>query len=58
MAVLDPLKVSITNFPHDQSISIEIANIPGGVDHGKHTVPFDRIIYIDKADFQEVSRLL
>lgn len=55
MAVLDPLKVSITNFPHDQSISIEIANIPGGVDHGKHTVPFDRIIYIDKADFQEVA---
>ena len=59
--MFDPLKVSISNFPHDQPINIDIANIPAdvgrGVDHGKHTVPLDRVIYIDRADFREVSEL-
>lgn len=62
MAVFDPLKVSVSNFPSDQPINIEIANIPvdvsRSVDHSKHTVPLDRVLYIDRADFREVSKLI
>ena len=61
MAALDPLKVSISNFLSDKPISIEISNVPSdvshGVDHGTHSVPLDRVLYIDRSDFREVSKV-
>jgi glutaminyl-tRNA synthetase len=55
MAVLEPLKVTIENFPFDSQIEIEVPNFPTDESKGTHKVPFDRVLYIDSVDFQEVS---
>lgn len=51
MAVLDPLKVTLTNLPNDEVL--EIANHPQQEDRGTRKVNFSNTLYIDKADFQE-----
>jgi len=53
MAVLDPLKVVITNYPDDQVEWIEAENNPEDADAGSHKVPFSKELYIEKADFKE-----
>jgi glutaminyl-tRNA synthetase len=53
MAVLDPLKVIITNYPKDQVEDVEAVNNPEDELSGKRKVPFSREIYIDKSDFME-----
>ena len=54
MAVLDPLKVTITNFPKDHPEEITVPNFPADEKRGSHTVPFGNTIYIEKSDFREV----
>ena len=54
IAVLDPLKVVITNYPADKAEYFEIPNHPGNPDAGTRKVPFAREIYIDRSDFAEV----
>jgi glutaminyl-tRNA synthetase len=54
MAVLEPLKITIENFPSDSVIEIEVPNFPTDESKGTHKVPFDRVVYIDSVDFQEV----
>jgi len=54
MAVLNPLKVVITNYPEDQVEKIESANHPQNDEMGKRIIPFSREIYIDANDFEEV----
>ena len=51
MAVLDPLKVTITNYPEGKSEMLACQNLPTGDD--KHYMPFSREIYIERADFME-----
>mgnify|MGYP000876640042 CR=1 FL=1 len=51
MAVLDPLKVTITNLSADEVL--EIANHPQNDTRGTRQVTFSNELYIDKADFQE-----
>lgn len=51
MAVLDPLKVTITNYPEGTSEMLACRNLPTGDD--KHYMPFSREIYIERADFME-----
>lgn len=51
MAVLDPLKVTITNYPEGTSEMLACQNLPTGDD--KHYMPFSREIYIERADFME-----
>ena len=53
MAVLDPLKVIIDNYPEGQIEMLEVENNPENEDLGKRTVPFSREIYIEKDDFME-----
>jgi glutaminyl-tRNA synthetase len=53
MAVLDPLKVVITNYPEDKVEWIEAENNPDDENAGTHEVPFSRELYIEKADFRE-----
>ena len=53
MAVLDPLKVVITNYPQDKVEWIEAENNPEDENAGSHKVPFSRELYIEKADFRE-----
>jgi glutaminyl-tRNA synthetase len=52
MAVLDPLKVVITNWPEDKTELLQLENIPG-LDAGTRQVPFGREIYIEREDFME-----
>lgn len=53
MAVLDPIKVEITNFPGKGTKEVEVPNIPHDESKGSHKVPFNSVIYIEKADFSE-----
>jgi glutaminyl-tRNA synthetase len=54
MAVLNPLKVVITNYPDDQSEELEAVNNPEDLSMGTRTLPFSKEIYIDRDDFREV----
>jgi glutaminyl-tRNA synthetase len=54
MAVLQPLRVVITNYPEDQVEQLEIHNHPQNHDLGKRQVPFSRTILIEQDDFAEV----
>ncbi|HOL17688.1 MAG TPA: glutamine--tRNA ligase/YqeY domain fusion protein [Bacillota bacterium] len=53
MAVLDPLKVVITNWPEDKIEQMEQENMPGDESAGTRKVPFGREIYIERDDFME-----
>lgn len=54
MAVLNPLKVVITNYPEDQVEDCEAVNNPEDRSMGSRTIPFSREIYIEQDDFREV----
>lgn len=53
MAVLDPLKVIITNYPENQSEELETLNNPEDETAGSRSVPFSRELYIEQEDFME-----
>ncbi len=53
MAVLDPLKVTIENYPDDQVEEIKAANHPQKPELGSRTVPFSKTIYVERDDFME-----
>lgn len=52
MAVLDPIKVTITNYPADKLEWLTAPNHPKE-DMGERKLPFGRELYIDRADFRE-----
>jgi glutaminyl-tRNA synthetase len=54
MAVLQPLKVVIDNYPADQEEFVEVANNPEDPAAGTRQVPFSRELYIERDDFREV----
>ena len=53
MAVLDPLKVIITNYPEGEEEWLDAENNPEDEAAGSRKVPFSREIYIEKDDFRE-----
>ena len=53
MAVTDPLKVVIENYPAGTSEELEAINNPEDESAGTRTVPFSRELYIERNDFQE-----
>jgi glutaminyl-tRNA synthetase len=53
MAVLDPLKVVITNYPEGQVEQMEAINNPEDESAGTRTVPFTRELFIERDDFME-----
>ncbi|WP_174704812.1 glutamine--tRNA ligase/YqeY domain fusion protein [Paenibacillus physcomitrellae] len=53
MAVLDPLKVVITNYPEGQSEMLEAENNSENPEMGNREIPFSREIYIEREDFME-----
>ena len=53
MAVLNPLKVVITNYPEGESESLSAVNNPENESDGKREIPFSREIFIEKDDFME-----
>jgi glutaminyl-tRNA synthetase len=53
MAVLDPLKVVIENYPEGGSEELTAVNNPNDDAQGTRKVPFSREIYIERSDFME-----
>lgn len=54
MAVLDPVKLVIDNWPEDKEIEVEVANNPEDPSAGTRKIPFGREQWIERADFMEV----
>jgi len=52
MAVLDPIKLVIENYPEGKEELSEVPNHPQKPDWGKRKVPFSRELWIEKEDFQ------
>ncbi|MCF0185382.1 MAG: glutamine--tRNA ligase/YqeY domain fusion protein [Bacteroidaceae bacterium] len=52
-AVLNPVKVVITNYPEDKVEYLTIENNPEDANEGTHEMPFTREIYIERDDFME-----
>ena len=52
-AVLNPVKVVITNYPEDKVEMMEMDNNPEQENAGKHQMPFSRELYIERDDFME-----
>ncbi|MEA1896065.1 MAG: glutamine--tRNA ligase/YqeY domain fusion protein [Bacteroidota bacterium] len=53
MAVLDPIKVILKNYPEGKTEEIETINNPEDESMGSRTLPFSREIYIERNDFME-----
>lgn len=53
MGVLDPLKVTLINYPEEQVETMECLNNPEDEQMGTRLVPFCRELYIDRDDFRE-----
>ncbi len=53
MAVLQPLKVIIDNYPEDKVEQLDAVNNPEDPDAGTRLVPFSRELYIERDDFME-----
>jgi glutaminyl-tRNA synthetase len=54
-AVLNPVKVVITNYPEGQSEQLTAINNPENESDGTHTIMFSREIWIERDDFMEVA---
>jgi glutaminyl-tRNA synthetase len=53
MAVLDPLRVVIENYPEGQVEHLEAVNNPEDPTAGTRQVPFSRVLYVEREDFME-----
>lgn len=53
MAVLDPLKVIIDNYPEDKVEMMEAINNPEDKEAGTRMIPFSKVIYVEKEDYRE-----
>ena len=53
LGVLDPLKVTISNYPEDKSETVDAVNNPEDPDAGTRPVPFSKHLYVDRNDFME-----
>ena len=54
MCVLNPLKVTLTDYPESETETLTMGRHPQNEDMGKREVPFGRELYIDRNDFEEV----
>ncbi|RKP10989.1 tRNA synthetases class I, catalytic domain-containing protein [Thamnocephalis sphaerospora] len=55
MAVLQPVRVVITNLPEDHCVEVTVPNIPRKPEAGEHTIPFTKYLWIDADDFKETA---
>ena len=53
MAVLDPVKLIITNYPEGKSEEFEIENNPNHPEDGTRTITFSRECYIERSDYMD-----
>lgn len=52
-AVVNPVKLIITNYPEDKVETMEMENNPEQENSGTHSMPFTRELYIEREDFME-----
>ncbi len=53
MAVVDPIRLVIENYPEDESEGFEARNHPTDAGFGTRNVPFSRVLYVERDDFRE-----
>jgi glutaminyl-tRNA synthetase len=53
MAVLKPLRLVIENWPEGETWDIQAPNFPEDPSHGTRTLPFSKVLYIERDDFKE-----
>jgi glutaminyl-tRNA synthetase len=53
MAVLNPLRVVLINYPEDQTEEFDAVNNPEDLSQGSRKVPFSRVLYVEREDFRE-----
>ncbi|MEW6618214.1 MAG: glutamine--tRNA ligase/YqeY domain fusion protein [bacterium] len=53
MAVLQPLRVVITNYPQDKVEELDAENNPEDASMGSRKIPFSQVLYIEEDDFRE-----
>ncbi|XP_053599967.1 probable glutamine--tRNA ligase isoform X1 [Plodia interpunctella] len=53
MVVLEPLKLTITNFPSEKPIEVTVPDFPNEPERGSHKVVFSKVLYIEDNDFKE-----
>ena len=53
MAVLDPIKLVIENYPSDNVENLDVKNHPSDESQGSRIVPFSKELYIEAEDFRE-----
>ena len=53
MAVLDPIKVIITNYPEEQEEEFEVDINPENKSQGTRKIPFSKELYVERTDFRE-----
>ena len=52
-AVLDPVKLTITNYPDDMQEEMEAVNNPENIEEGTHNITFSKHLWIEREDFME-----
>ena len=53
MAVLDPIPLTITNYPEGKSETLLMDNLPRNPEAGQHEISFSRQLWIERSDFME-----
>lgn len=54
MAVIQPVKLTISNYPKDKIEYFEVANNPNDPDAGLRKLPFSRELFVERSDFEAV----
>ena len=55
MAVLDPVKITINNYPEDKTEWLDSENNPEDKTSGTRKIPFSKTIFIEREDFKEAA---
>lgn len=55
MVVVEPVKVTISNFSGDAIVIDNVPDFPVEPEKSKHKVVFDKVVYIEASDFKEVN---
>ncbi|KAH8330766.1 hypothetical protein KR067_007304 [Drosophila pandora] len=52
LVVLEPLKVTIKNFPHNSPVQLDVPDFPQNPQQGSHKITLDKVVYIERGDFK------
>ncbi|EDW84850.1 uncharacterized protein Dwil_GK14344 [Drosophila willistoni] len=53
LVVLEPLKVTISNFPYAAPLALDVPDFPQNPQQGNHKIVLDKTIYIERSDFSQ-----